>query len=108
MRSAAGCAALGVLLLLVAGTFDAEPFYDPNIFLWANEIELTMRLLDRGMRHLFLPEVVSVHQKPLFAENWTIRTYRYNQRHWAYAAGRWSASGRGGTSHFRTCTRMCS
>ena len=27
MRSAAGCAALGLALLLVAGTFDAEPFY---------------------------------------------------------------------------------
>ena len=27
MRSAAGCAALGLLLLLVAGMFDAEPFY---------------------------------------------------------------------------------
>lgn len=27
MRSAVGCAGLGVLLLLVAGTFDAEPFY---------------------------------------------------------------------------------
>src|SRR5215213_8047400 len=27
MRSALGCAGLGVLLLLVAGTFDAEPFY---------------------------------------------------------------------------------
>ena len=27
MRSAVGCAALGLLLLLVAGTFDAEPFY---------------------------------------------------------------------------------
>jgi uncharacterized protein (DUF58 family) len=27
MRSAAGCAALGIALLLVAGTFDAEPFY---------------------------------------------------------------------------------
>src|SRR4051812_16079693 len=27
MRSAIGCAALGVLLLLVAGTFDAEPLY---------------------------------------------------------------------------------
>lgn len=27
MRSAIGCAALGALLLLVAGTFDAEPFY---------------------------------------------------------------------------------
>src|SRR4051812_49863407 len=27
MRSAIGCAALGLLLLLVAGTFDAEPLY---------------------------------------------------------------------------------
>jgi uncharacterized protein (DUF58 family) len=27
MRSALGCAVLGILLLLVAGTFDAEPFY---------------------------------------------------------------------------------
>ena len=27
MRSAFGCAGLGVLLLLVAGTFDAEPLY---------------------------------------------------------------------------------
>jgi uncharacterized protein (DUF58 family) len=27
MRSALGCAALGIILLLVAGTFDAEPFY---------------------------------------------------------------------------------
>ncbi|MDP9386207.1 MAG: hypothetical protein M3P50_13470, partial [Actinomycetota bacterium] len=27
MRSAAGCAGLGILLLLVAGTFDAEPLY---------------------------------------------------------------------------------
>ena len=27
MRSALGCAALGLLLLVVAGTFDAEPFY---------------------------------------------------------------------------------
>ncbi|HEX8105135.1 MAG TPA: hypothetical protein VF533_21125, partial [Solirubrobacteraceae bacterium] len=27
MRSALGCAALGALLLLVAGTFDAEPLY---------------------------------------------------------------------------------
>ncbi|MGH2968459.1 MAG: hypothetical protein ACRDK0_05275, partial [Solirubrobacteraceae bacterium] len=27
MRSAFGCAALGLLLLLVAGTFDAEPLY---------------------------------------------------------------------------------
>ena len=27
MRSALGCATLGLLLLIVAGTFDAEPLY---------------------------------------------------------------------------------
>ena len=27
MRSALGCAGLGILLLLVAGTFDASPLY---------------------------------------------------------------------------------
>src|SRR4051812_46911881 len=30
MRSAIGCAALGLLLLVVAGTFDAEPLYVPG------------------------------------------------------------------------------
>ena len=30
MRSAFGCAGLGLLLLLVAGTFDAEPLYVPG------------------------------------------------------------------------------
>ena len=29
--------------------------YDPNIFIWGNELELTMRLLDDGLRHLGLP-----------------------------------------------------
>lgn len=33
MRSAAGCAGLGLLLLVVAGTFDAEPFYVTGIAL---------------------------------------------------------------------------
>jgi len=33
MRSAAGCALLGVVLLLVAGTFDAEPLYVTGIAL---------------------------------------------------------------------------
>jgi GT2 family glycosyltransferase len=66
---------------------EAEPFYDPNIFIWANEMELTMRLLDRGYRHLYLPEVESVHMKgpnPRFSE----RSTRINAKHYAYIAAK--------------------
>jgi GT2 family glycosyltransferase len=37
--------------------------YDPNLFIWANELEFTLRLLDAGLRHLYLPEIVAVHMK---------------------------------------------
>jgi GT2 family glycosyltransferase len=66
---------------------EAEPFYDPNIFIWANEMELTMRLLDRGYRHLHLPEVTSVHMKgPKLV--WDERAFRLNTRHFAYIAAK--------------------
>ena len=65
-----------------------EVFFDPNLFLWANEVELTMRLLDRGLRHLWLPEVVSVHQKELPSDELSLRFHTYNHKHWAYAAGK--------------------
>jgi len=66
---------------------EAEPFYDPRMFIWANEMELTMRLLDRGFRHLYLPEVESVHMKgpnDAFAEHMV----RVNYRHWSYIAAK--------------------
>lgn len=66
---------------------ETEPFYDPDMFIWANEMELTMRLLDRGFRHLHLPEVESVHMaapNPPFVE----RRFRANHRHWGYIAGK--------------------
>src|SRR5205085_7733890 len=53
-----GCAALVKRVAL-----DALGGYDPHIFIWANELEFTMRLLDRGFVHLFLPDVVAVHMK---------------------------------------------
>lgn len=31
--------------------------FDPAIFLWAHELDFTMRLLDAGLTHLHLPEV---------------------------------------------------
>jgi len=82
-----GCAAL-----FSRRAIESEPFYDPNIFIWGNELELTMRLLDRGFRHLYLPEVVSVHQKPIpRGDRDRERGLHFsvvNHRHWAYTAGK--------------------
>lgn len=66
---------------------ETEPFYDPNMFIWANEMELTMRLLNRGYRHLHMPEIESVHMKvPDLSYN--ERSVRLNARHFAYIAAK--------------------
>lgn len=64
--------------------------YDPEIFVWANEVEFTMRLFDRGFRHLHLPEVEAVHMKapPDPSAPVVIWHYRMNTRNLAYAAGK--------------------
>ena len=65
--------------------------YDPEIFIWANELELTMRFYDRGYRHLHLPDVEAQHMKPpLDMDDFTVdeKSYRTNARHWAYITGK--------------------
>jgi GT2 family glycosyltransferase len=79
---------VGCSALFSRRAIDTEPFYDPHLFIWGNELELTIRLLDRGLRHLYLPEVASVHQKPLPAPELSLRFTTINQRHWAYSAGK--------------------
>lgn len=61
--------------------------YDPNIFIWGNEAEFTMRLLDRGFRHLYMPEVCAVHVKERIVE-FEPRRYLVNARHHGYIAGK--------------------
>jgi GT2 family glycosyltransferase len=78
-----GCAAL-----FSQRAIEEEPFYDPNLFIWGNELELTIRLLDRGFRHLLLPEVVAIHQKPLPDDSFPLVFNATNQKHWAYSAGK--------------------
>jgi GT2 family glycosyltransferase len=78
-----GCAAL-----FSQRAIEEEPFYDPNLFIWGNELELTIRLLDRGFRHLLLPEVVAIHQKPLPDDSFPLQFNATNQKHWAYSAGK--------------------
>jgi GT2 family glycosyltransferase len=64
--------------------------YDPEIFVWANELEFTMRFFDRGHRHLHLPEVAAHHMKPAGEMDSPVRdrSYRINARHWAYIAAK--------------------
>jgi GT2 family glycosyltransferase len=77
-----GCAAL-----VSRPALDALGGYDPHMFIWANEVEFTMRLLDGGFTHLFLPEVRAVHMKKPIVE-FELQRYRVNARHHAYVATR--------------------
>jgi GT2 family glycosyltransferase len=65
--------------------------YDPELFIWANELELMMRFFDRGYRHLHMPDVEAQHMKPPSTNEWfTVdeRSYRTNAMHWAYIAAK--------------------
>jgi GT2 family glycosyltransferase len=65
--------------------------YDPEIFVWANELELMIRFFDAGFRHLHAPEIVAVHMKPTgghWREYLRSRAYRINAQHFAYIAGK--------------------
>jgi GT2 family glycosyltransferase len=63
--------------------------YDPEIFVWGNELEFMLRFFDRGMRHLHLPEVAARHMKSLAwgkAIGW--QPYRVNASRFAYIAAK--------------------
>ena len=69
---------------------DALGGYDPEIFVWANEIEFMVRFYDRGFRHLYLPEITAVHMKAPQdrAAYVASRGYVLNSRHFAYIAAK--------------------
>jgi GT2 family glycosyltransferase len=85
-----GCAAL-----MRRSVIEALGGYDPEIFVWANELEFMLRFFDRGFRHLHHPGIAAVHMKPAPAESQAAadshidkRSYRINARHFAYIAGK--------------------
>lgn len=60
--------------------------FDPGIFIWGHEAEFVARLLDRGWRHLHLPEVVSVHMKP--PAGFKLSQHKRNLQSFGYIAGK--------------------
>lgn len=64
--------------------------YDPQIFMWTNELDFTIRLYDRGYRHLHLPEVAAQHMKrpePVVGVL-DVAGYRRNARNLPYVAAK--------------------
>lgn len=53
-----GCAAL-----ISRRAIERLDGFDPQIFVSVHELDFTARLLDAGMRHLYLPEVEAIHLK---------------------------------------------
>ncbi|MDQ3643980.1 MAG: glycosyltransferase [Actinomycetota bacterium] len=60
--------------------------FDPGIFIWGHEAEFVARLLDRGWRHLHLPEIVSVHMKS--PAGFKLAQHRRNLQSFGYIAGK--------------------
>lgn len=80
----------GCAVLMRREVLESLHGYDPEIFLWANEVEFLLRFYDRGFRHLHAPEIVAVHAKaPLTPQDpLPERAYRFNSRNFAYVAGK--------------------
>lgn len=83
-----GCAAL-----IRREVFDAIGGYDPEIFVWAHEVEWLLRFYDHGFRHLHLPEIVAIHMKDTgggahWSRYYGTKAYRINATHFAYVAAK--------------------
>lgn len=83
-----GCAAL-----MRREVLDRIGGYDPQIFVWAHEVEFMLRFYDQGFRHLHLPDVVAVHMKDTggtahWSNYFGSKAYRINSRHFAYVAAK--------------------
>ena len=81
----------GCAVLMRRRVIAALDGYDPEIFVWANELEFMMRFFDAGFRHLHAPEIVAVHMKKLssdWTENIGARPYLINAQHFAYIAAK--------------------
>ena len=81
----------GCAVLCRRAVVEALGGYDPQIFVWANELEFLLRFYDRGFVHLHCPHVVAEHMKPPGDPDETKiheRGYRINARHFAYIAAK--------------------
>jgi GT2 family glycosyltransferase len=82
----------GCAVLIRRSVLDEIGGFDPEIFVWAHEVEFMIRFYDKGFRHLHLPEVTAVHMKEAGTGHgfryFGSRAYRFNSRNFGYVAAR--------------------
>ncbi len=81
----------GCAMLVRRAVLDDVGYFDPEIFVWAHEVEFMLRFYDRGYRHLHIPELLAVHMKgrgTTWHESVGMWPYRMNHKNLAYVAGK--------------------
>ncbi|MEZ5987858.1 MAG: hypothetical protein R3F30_01770 [Planctomycetota bacterium] len=80
MATFRGCASLGRAAML-----RACGFYDEELFIFGNERDLTARLLNRGWRVRYVPEVRVWHKAPFGMRQGRRSLYYHVRNFWIYA-----------------------
>jgi GT2 family glycosyltransferase len=81
----------GCAVLVRRAVLEDVGYFDPEIFVWAHEVEFMLRFYDAGYRHVHVPEILAVHMKapgPKWAQVVGSESYRINFRHLAYVAAK--------------------
>ncbi|HEX8104365.1 MAG TPA: glycosyltransferase [Solirubrobacteraceae bacterium] len=76
----------GCAFLISRRAYEQVGGYDPEIFIWGNEPELTLRTLNAGFRHLYFPSVVAIHMKAPPDPGQPTMSRTMNLRHFTHTA----------------------
>ncbi|MEN3014687.1 MAG: glycosyltransferase [bacterium] len=81
----------GCAVLISKDTIKEAGYYDENIFVWAHELEYTIRILSRGLNHCYSPDIIAYHMKKnTHSDRQKLKiSYRYNTKHIFYIAGKY-------------------
>ena len=82
----------GCAVLMHRRVLEALRGFDPEIFVWAHELEFMLRFFDAGFRHLHEPDILALHLKDPGSGDWRgyirTRAYKINIENFCYIAGK--------------------
>ncbi|MCS7097355.1 MAG: glycosyltransferase [Candidatus Methanomethylicia archaeon] len=82
----------GCSVLIDRKVIDTIGYYDENIFIWAHELEYSIRLLNSGLIHCYSPDIIAYHMKQTIRDRDNDRiklSHRMNFRHFFYISGKY-------------------
>jgi GT2 family glycosyltransferase len=76
----------GCAVMISRRALDRVGGFDEGLFIWAHELDYTMRLLHAGLSHVLLPDVRAVHMKAVaYPAAWV---HHRNMHNWGYLAAK--------------------